>query len=405
MTIGSGAFKAVRIKKETTPGVFAGASGAQELRRVSFDMNVVIAAIESNEIRSDQQDAIHRGGAITGSGTLQGELSPGAYVIPLQAAMRRDFTAGATTGSIAVIAASASAPHFHRSAGSFLTDGFKLGDVIAAVGFVATANNGPRWIISALTATDITVIDVDGSAPTITTEAEGASVTLAAVGKKTYLPRSGHTSDTFSVEEWQDDINQSFMHMGMKFNGFSLNVDPNQITTVSFPALGFGKHQEDTSEQFTAPTAASTGDGTTGTSGCLVIGAAAVQNVTGLQLTLDGGMTTGSVVGSRYSPDVFPGRLRVSGQFTVYFENTTDRDAFLAETERSLVLVQTVSPAANADFVQICLPRFKVTSWTKNDTETGGTIVTCQFKALVNLAGGSGTTTEATTLSIQDSDA
>lgn len=405
MAIATGAFKAVRIKKETTAGTFAGASGAQELRRVSFDMNVNIAAIESNEIRTDQQDAIHRGGAITGSGTLQGELSPGAYVIPFQAAMRRDFTSGATTGPVAVIAASSSAPHFHRSAGSFFTAGFKIGDVIEATGFVATANNGPRWIITAMDIDDLTVINMDGTAATITTEAEGASVTLTAVGKKNYLPRSGHTNDTYSVEEWQDDINQSFAHMGVKFNGFSMNVDPNQITTVSFPALGFGKHQEDTSEQFTSPTAASTGDGTTGTSGALVIGSGAVTNVTGLQLTLDGGLSTASVIGSRYSPDVFPGRLRVTGQFTVYFEDTTERDAFLAETERSLVLVQTTSPVDTADFVQICLPRFKVTSWTKNDTETGGTIVTCQIKALVNLAGGAGTSTEATTLSIQDSDA
>jgi hypothetical protein len=409
MTIAVGAFKSVRIKKETTAGMFAGASGAQELRRVSFDMNVNMANIASNEIKTSQQTSVNRGGALTGGGTLNGELSPGAYVLPMQSAMCRDFATGATTGAQTTISASSSAPHFSRSAGSFITNGFKIGDVISPTGFVATANNGQRLIITALTATAITVVNhYDGSAPTITTEAAGASVTiaLAGTGKKTHIPQTGHTDDSYSVEEWHADIAQSLVHMGVKWNGFGVQVDPNNMTTVAFPAMGLGKHQESTSQQFTSPTAPATGDGTTGTSGALVIGGTSVYNtVTGVSFTLDNGMTTASVVGSRYSPSVFIGRKDVTGQFTIFFENLTEYNAFLAETERSLVLVQTVSPSSTAKFVSFVMPRFKITNFNKNDTETGGCIVTCQFVALENVSGGSGTTSEATTLSVQDSDA
>lgn len=405
MTIATGAFKSVRIKKETTAGTFAGASGAQELRRVSFDMNVNIASIASNEIRSDQQTAIHRGGAITGSGTLSGELSPAAYAMPMQSALRRDFTAGDSYAATTIAAVAATG--FTDSASQFLVENFKVGDIIDSAGFSGAnvANNGVRYVVTSVAAGTMNVVNLDGSAATIAADAAGESVTLSVVGKKTWFPRSSHTDDSYSVEEFHDDVNQSFVHMGVKFNGFAVTVDPNNMTTISFPAIGLGKHQESASEQFTSPTAVTTGDGTTGTSGALVVGSGVVTNVTGVNFTLDGGMTTVSVVGSRYSPGVFLGRGNVTGQYTALFENTTDRDAFLNETERALVLVQTTSPATNADFVQFCMPRTKLTSWTKDDVETGPCTATCQFVALVNTAGGSGVSSEATTISCQDSDA
>lgn len=405
MTIATGAFKSVRIKKETTPGTFAGAAAAQELRRNSFDMNVSIASITSNEIRTSQQTAVHRGGALTSQGTLLGDLIPGAWTIPLQSAMRRDFTAGVslTASDLAAVAATG----FTSVAAAFLSTGFKVGDIVTMSGFTggAVAQNGNRYMVSSVVAGTMNVINLDGSAATLAADASGEAVTISVVGKKNYFPATGHTNDFYSIEEWHADVAQSFVFMGNKMNGFAVTVDPNQITTISFPVMGLGKHQEDTAQQFTSPTAAAVGDAAIGTSGALVIGTSAVTNVTGLQFTADGGLTTGSVVGSRYSPSVFAGRMGVTGQYTVYFENTTDRAAFLAETEKALILIQTTGTATTSDFVQFCFPRHKITSWNKNDTETGGCIATCQFIALENTTGGSGVSSEATTLSVQDSDA
>lgn len=52
---------------------------------------------------------------------------------------------------------SATAPNLYkRGSGSFLTDGFQVGDEITATGFVAAGNNG-RGVITAVTATQITI--------------------------------------------------------------------------------------------------------------------------------------------------------------------------------------------------------------------------------------------------------
>jgi hypothetical protein len=407
MTIATGAFKRVAIKKESVPGTFAGASGAQELRRNSFDGNINIVSITSNEIRTDQQTAVHRGGAITSAGTLLGDLIPGAWQIPLQSAMRRDFTAGVslTATDIAAVAATG----FTSVAAAFLTTGFKVGDIVSPSGFsggaVAPNGNGNRYIVSSVVAGTMNVLNMDGSAATLAADAVGESVTIAVVGRKNLLPRTAHTDEYYSIEEFHDDINQSIAYLGTKMNGFTVTVDPAQITTISFPVMGLGQYSVSTSEQFTTPTAGVAGDAATGTSGALVVGAASVTNVTGVTFTLDGGLTTAAVVGSRYSPSVFAGRLGVTGQYTVFFEDRAEFDAFVAETEQALILVQTTSPSLSADFVQFCFPRHKITSFTKNDTETGGCIATCQFIALVNTAGGTGISSEATSMSVQDSDA
>jgi hypothetical protein len=405
VTIATGAFKSVRIKKETTPGTFAGASGAQSMRRNSFDANVNIASITSNEIRTSQQTSTHRGGAITSAGTFLGDLVPGAWSLPIQSALKKDFVAGETYTATTIAAVAATG--FTDSGSQFLVEEFKVGDVITMAGFsgAATAQNGNRYIVTSVVAGTMNVVNLDGTAATLAADAAGESVTLSVVGKKSWIPQTAHTDDFYSIEEWHDDVNQSFVFLGCKFNGFAVTVDPNQITTISFPVMGLGQHQESTSEQFTTPTAAATGDAAIGTSGALVIGSSVVTNVTGLTFTLDIGLTTASVVGSRYSPSVFAGRSGVTGQYTAYFEDDTSRDEFLAETETPLISVQTTGSTTTSDFVSFVMPRHKKTSWTKNDTETGGCIVTVQFIALENVAGGTGINSLATTLSVQDSDA
>jgi hypothetical protein len=131
-------------------------------------------------------------------------------------------------------------------------------------------------------------------------------------------------------------------------------------------------------------------------------GGSSIAIVTGMTLNVDGGMTTGAVVGSNYSPDVFAGRLKVGGQVTLYFQDATFRDAFKDETALSLAVVLATGTTAAADCVSLMLPNVKLGGATKSDGEQGGLILTCPFTALYNSAGGSGIATEATTFAIQD---
>jgi hypothetical protein len=80
-----------------------------------------------------------------------------------------------TTGS-ATLAATATG--YSRTTGSFITNGFAVGDEITASGFTTAANNG-RSIVTAVTATDLTVTK---AVPTVA-EAAAAGRTLISDGR------------------------------------------------------------------------------------------------------------------------------------------------------------------------------------------------------------------------------
>jgi hypothetical protein len=135
-----------------------------------------------------------------------------------------------------------------------------------------------------------------------------------------------------------------------------------------------------------------------------MVGGTAVAICTGLDITIDGGLSGEPVVGSNTVPELFQGNVKVSGQFTAYFENGTMRDAFINETEISLVVALTTSSAAAADFIAFSIPRIKLGDAGESDGQNG-IIQTFPFSALYNSAGGTGISSEATTLLVQDSQA
>lgn len=96
--------------------------------------------------------------------------------------------------------------------------------------------------------------------------------------------------------------------------------------------------------------------------------------------------------------------VKVSGTFTAYFQDATLRDYFLNETEISLVVALVSDNTAASDFVAFSLPRLKVGSADRGDGDKG-ILATFAFTGLYNGAGGAGTSSEQTTLVVQDSQA
>jgi hypothetical protein len=79
--------------------------------------------------------------------------------------------AGATTGTVSL---SATATGYARTAGSFVTDGFAVGQQVTASGFTNSANNGSS-VVSAVTATALTVTKT----PVTAAEATAAGRSIA----------------------------------------------------------------------------------------------------------------------------------------------------------------------------------------------------------------------------------
>ncbi|AOZ10362.1 phage tail tube protein [Cupriavidus malaysiensis] len=400
MPIAKGLYKQLRYKAQTGQGVAAGSTGGQILRRVTSDLSLVKDSYQSEEIRADQQIADFRHGVRRVEGTIKGELSPGTYADLIAAALRRDFSAGAVvSGASLTVAGSGPAYTVTRAAGSFLTDGIKAGDVVRLAGGFNAANAAKNLLVVSLTATVLNVLVLNGSA--LVAEGPIASASVTVQGKKTFVPASGHTDKYLTFEHWYADINQSEQFTDCKVGQLDVSLPATGMATIS-PQLRGIDMKTGTGAYFTAPAAETAAGVVAAVNGVLLVGGVQVGLVTGLSVSVNGNLSGDPVVGQNTMPDFFPGRLVVTGQFTAYFQDGTLRDAFVGEGEVGIVAALTTSNAANADFIAFNLPRVKLSSAAKDDGEKG-IVQTFSFQALLNTAGGTGTASEKTTLSVQDS--
>lgn len=399
MPASSAVFKQIAIKEEASYGVVPSASGAQLLRRVDFAMNLAKDSFESNEIRPDLQVADMRHGVRRVSGTLNGELSPGSYAPYLGAVMKRDFAVrAALTGLSITVAASASLWTLTRASGSWITDSIRVGMVVRlSAGTFNAANLNKNLLVVSVTALALTVAVLNGSA--LVAEGPIASASLSIPGKWTFVPTSGHTDKSYSIEEWFADNSLSEVYSGVKFAGAQLQLPPTGLATISLTAAGQDLKTRGTTRFFASPTAAPTSGIVAAVNGLLRVGSQMLASVTGLSIEIASEFSGDPVVGSNVVPNQFAGRVRVSGQFTAYLEDAVLRDLFVDEVQTSLIVALTTDNTAAADFVSIAMTRVKVNSADKGDGE-GGIVRTYQYTALLDTSGGAN---EPTTIAMQDS--
>ena len=408
MPIGLGVNKRVAYKKETagTPNVAPGATGAQIIRRVESTFNLRKQTYQSEEIRTDYQLADFRHGSRSVEATLRGELAPNTYADFFAAACGAAWATGATSGALTSIAATVSGNilTLTRAAGSFLTDGFKVGDVVRQTGWTttATANNAKNGRILTLTATVMTIADLQGATAPFAAKVAGDSVTVSVTGRKLLIPQTGFTDDSFWFEEWQPDLNLSEQFGGCSVSRIALNLQANGITSIEIGFLGYDMTTAGTA-YFTSPTAAGTSGVLAAPNGRLRVGGADVATVTSLSLTLETGVTNAQVVGANITPDIFLGRKIVTGNFSSYFEDGALRDAFINESNIALQSYLVGSTAANAPLFGMKLDNLKLGQADKTDGQQG-LMRNYNFQALLNGSGGAGTATDLTTIAFQDSE-
>ncbi len=402
-TLSSSVAKQLRHKVETTWGLAPGASGAQLLRRVESTLGLSKDTYQSNEIRPDYQVADFRHGVRRVQGNIKGELSPGTYKDFIAAALRRDFTAvTAITGASITIAGTGPTYTVTRAAGSFLTDGIKVGDVVRlSVGSFNAANLNKNLIVLSVVALVLTVMPLNGVA--LVAEGPIATSTVSLPGKKTYIPTTGHLDRSFSIEHWHSDTSLSELYRGCKISTVDINLPSTGMAEINMGIIGADVTTA-ASAYYTSPTAATSTGVAAAVGGVLIVNGAAVAICTGLSVKIDGSYGADAVIGSNAVPAIFAGVVKVSGQFTAYFQDAVLRDNFINEDEITLAIALAVSPSAAADFVSVALPRIKLGSADRGDGDKG-IIATFSFTALYNSAGGAGTNSEQTTVSIQDSQA
>lgn len=300
MAISKGIFRTVALKKETTFGTKAGATGAQEMRRTTFDLNLIKDTYQSSQIATHQQIVDMRHGTRRVEGTLNDEISCSTHKDLWAALLRNAWVEGV----------------------------------------VATPTPG-----------------------------------------KLFVPQSGHTNDSFTIESWRSDISVSEIATGCRITQAQISAPSNGMATVAFTVLGQDM-ETGAVQYFTAPTAATTTPVASGAIGEVKTDGAAIAVVTGAEFTINGNGTTGSVIGADVSPDVFVGVIEVSGQLTLYFQDKSLLDKFVGEETLSLS-IQLDEGGTSTDFIRFSMPRIKLGSHTVADA-AGEAIATCQFTALMN---------------------
>lgn len=394
MPLQTGSNLIIAYKKEATFGVLpANDATAKQLRRIKFGIALQKDMIRSAEIRRDVQRAAPRHAMRKVNGPIEGELSLGTYCDFIASAVRRLFTAVSSLSALTNVTAAAAAPHFVRAAGSWITDGLRVGMTVRMTGWTttATANNSRNYTIIALTATNMTVAEA------VVAKAAGDSIVVAIPGKVSYVPLTGHTNESWSFEQWAADASQSRRFLGNRVGGLNFNMPPNDKVGLTVDFVGQDRATNAT-QYFTAATAAGTTQMQTGLSGSLFINGIAVGILTALSIKQTNNLDTKGVVGSNLTPDVFQKPIDVSGSFSVLWQDATFDGYFDNETPVSVVIQLRDTVSTTSDVMNIVLPATKLAGGSLPDDE-GALIQSFDFTAYV----GDGTNgCEATTLWVQD---
>lgn len=399
MPLARGTAKTVSYKKETAWGTLAGATGGKQLRRVTANFNLAKETYESNEIRTDRQVADFRHGVRSAEGSLNGELSSASYADFMAAILAKSFAAKTDLSGMSITISGAGPTYtVTRGAGSFLTDAVRVGMVVRLTGSFNAANANKNLLVTAVTALELTVVVLNGTA--LVAEGPIASAGMSFPGKNTLVPKTGHTDDSFTIEEWFSDIAQSEVYTGMKVGSMNVQLPASGLATVDFSFTGKDLASKGTTQYFTSPTAQGSDGIYAAVNGAVLFKGSPVAVITSADFSVERAMENAQVVGSNSIADIFSGRIRATGNLSVYFTDDVFRNAFDAETPVSLVFSFTEGSDAAADFVSFVMPKVKLGSFTKEDGELGITAST-SFTALLNDVTGTGL--EETTLMIQDS--
>jgi hypothetical protein len=385
------------LAKQSAEGTQALAGGGKVYPRVTATFDTEADKYSSNEIDQSQQQSDTRLGNFRVAGALNAEASCGTYADLIAALLRRDFATAGTTAAAATIAAVADG--FTRSAGSYLADGHRAGTVVRITGFAApaAANNGKNFFLTAVTAGKLSGQFLDGSS--IITKAAGDNVAIAAPGKRTFTPLTGHTRDWFTAEVQDPGISVNRVFVDNFVSKGDLSIQPNGLTTLNFTLMG-KKELDTTPAPYFATPAAAPGTGKfSGATAMLSVAGIPSLICTGMSLSIDGQGKLDSVIGTKYATAASRGKVMGSGQFTVLMQDSAYLDYFKKEIEVSLAYVMAAGGAPLADCIAISAGRIKITSAKVDDGEKNK-IVTCAFDVLRSYA--TDTQFDSTTIAWQD---
>ncbi len=356
MAYQTGANVLVAIKRETTTGVAATATGATEVRFIdSPGLKLSRANIVSAEKRDDGNVPMGRIGGKTVDGTINIEGTVGGAVdIILEALMRSTWATSTSITFASVTTVALGSNTVTTPASDWYAQGLRCGDIFTLTATSIAANNNTRVPIISMTTTVLTV-----PAGTFTTLAATVTGTLTRIGK--LINATTPTRYSHTVEQYDRDIDLTELFLGCRVTGLSLSLKPGQPVQMGVDMMGMDRTQltTGTSPWFTSPSL-TTGLALIADDCTIYKSGVAVTTFTGLELKFQITAKGEPVIGSFVSPDIFDNDLSLTGTITALRSDFANLILYDAETEfEILVLLQELATAPKP-CLSMYLPRVKI---------------------------------------------
>ena len=340
-----------------------------ELRYVSETLGQSTSTTVSAEVRSDGQNADVVRTNVEAAGDVSIEMSHGSYDALLEGALR-DAYSTLTDPTDDLTAATATT--ITRAAGSFITDGFQVGQWIYTVWATDSVNDG--WHkVTAVAATTLTV----GNSSLTTGSAQSVTVT------GDFL-KNGTTKSSFLLEKKLPTSggDEFVSFRGMRVGGAELSIAPGSILTGSFSFQGERAYAAGATVGDGSPTAAATTDVLNAIDNVAEIregGALTTMDITNMTLSIDGALRAQPAVAVLGNSGIGIGTIAVTGTIEAYFESRTEYEKYLDFTTSEVSFE--LSDAASNRYM-IDMPQLKYTDGqVQVPGKDGDVLVSLQFTA------------------------
>src|SRR3990167_8378747 len=314
----------------------------------------------SKEIRRDLMRSRGRHGGRRTSGSYTVEVSLDNMDSIYQAVFRGTYESAlvVTEATAGLTSITTTTSTIVASAGSWITAGFRVGDVVRLTGHATTANNSKNLRITGLTALVMTVAEtlvLDAVADT--------AFTVTRPGQKLINPAAGASVKTyFTVEEYDGDLDLTEIFSDVIFTSLKFTMAPNSILMCDIGWTGTGAMTTaatGSAPTFTSPTE-STGVPLACVDATVRYNATDFVDLTSWDATIDIGANAPDVVGSVYAPDVFTGSMAVSMNFSMLRSDYGKMTDFLAETPMTFHMLAVENDSEPKDFFSLFVPNYTI---------------------------------------------
>lgn len=374
MTQAAGIRADISYVKEVTRGTTPGTPTMKRLRAIERNINPRKNILETAEVRPDRMKADQRHGFNFVEGTVGFELAPVDFEDMLEVAMASAWAAP-DTGAMTLDVGSTTT--FTRSTGSFLDDGFTIGQSVTSSGFVTGGNNG-TFTVSDVTDTVLTI-----SAASLTVESGDGDERI--LGDNNDVVKIGTTLETFTFERRFNDILQYQTLLGCTINNMEVAFSPENPVRGSFTYLGMsnGGMSGTSLGSPTEPTNANVFDAFTGR---ILVDGTSVGIITNFNLTLANNRTNVPVLMSKFTPDLFEGEAIVGGGISALLEDATFMNYFDNETEVE-ILIEALGLDGSSRLA-FRFPRSKINRGDINPPTTGPIMIESDWAGLYDTGAG-----------------